>query len=215
MPKPTDETDTFLGRWSRNKRAQPVTPEAVAEPEPAANQESEQEPLTEEQIAALPDIDDLTPQTDIRVFLQKGVPQALRNAALRRKWMLVPGIRDHKDPAVDYAWDWNTPGGVPGDGAAPSPERAAQMLRDLFAPRRDAAATQIAESGADVGNPATAPAHDIAAQQAETALVPPETTGSDLAREPETAAQVAQQQTVGQETDLTPARRRHGGALPG
>lgn len=213
MPKPTDETDTFLGRWSRNKRAQPVTPEAVAEPEPVANQEPE--PLTEEQIAALPDIDDLTPQTDIRVFLQKGVPQALRNAALRRKWMLVPGIRDHKDPAVDYAWDWNTPGGVPGDGAAPSPERAAQMLRDLFAPRHDAAATQAAEIGPDPDHPATAPAHDIAAQQAETALVPPETTGSDSASEPETAPQAAQQQVVGLETDLTPARRRHGGALPG
>jgi hypothetical protein len=215
MPKPTDETDTFLGRWSRNKRAQPAVPEAVAEPEPVANQEPEQEPLTEEQIAALPDIDDLTPQTDIRVFLQKGVPQALRNAALRRKWMLVPGIRDHKDPAVDYAWDWNTPGGVPGDGAAPSPERAAQMLRDLFAPRCDAAATQIAETGADVGLPATAPANDIAAQQAETALVLPETTGPDPASEPDTAPQLAQQQAVDHETDLAPARRRHGGALPG
>ncbi|MDA0721632.1 MAG: DUF3306 domain-containing protein [Proteobacteria bacterium] len=212
MPKPTDETDTFLGRWSRNKRAQPVTPEAVAEPEPVANQEPE--PLTEEQIAALPDIDDLTPQTDIRVFLQKGVPQALRNAALRRKWMLVPGIRDYNDPAVDYAWDWNTPGGVPGDGAAPSPERAAQMLRELFAPRHDPAATQAADPVGDSDHPASIAPQESAVRQTTPALNQPETAANDPTSEPDAALQTAQQQDIGLQTDMTPARRRHGGALP-
>ncbi|MDA1154280.1 MAG: DUF3306 domain-containing protein [Proteobacteria bacterium] len=212
MPKPTDETDTFLGRWSRNKRAQPVTPEAVAEPEPVANQEPE--PLTEEQIAALPDIDDLTPQTDIRVFLHKGVPQALRNAALRRKWMLVPGIRDYNDPAVDYAWDWNTPGGVPGDGAAPSPERAAQMLRELFAPRHDPAATQVADTVGDSDHPASIAPQESAVRQTTPALNQPETAANDPTSEPDAALQTAQQQDIGLQTDMTPARRRHGGALP-
>ncbi|EAQ07873.1 DUF3306 domain-containing protein [Yoonia vestfoldensis] len=214
MPKPTDETESFLGRWSRNKRAHPVMPEGVAEPEPATNQESEQEPLTEEQIAALPDIDDLTPQTDIRVFLQKGVPQALRNAALRRKWMLVPGIRDHNDPAVDYAWDWNTPGGVPGDGAAPSPERAAQMLRELFAPRQDPAATQVADTEGDSDHPGSIPTQESAVRQTTAALTQQETAANDPSSEPDTAPQTAQQQDIDLQTDLTPARRRHGGALP-
>jgi hypothetical protein len=212
MPKPTDETDTFLGRWSRNKRAQPVTPEAVAEPEPVANQEPE--PLTEEQIAALPDIDDLTPQTDIRVFLQKGVPQALRNAALRRKWMLVPWIRDYSDPAVDYAWDWNTPGGVPGDGAAPSPERAAQMLRELFAPRHDPAATQVADPVGDSDHPAAIAPKESAVRQTTPALNRPDIAANDPTSEPDAALQTAQQQDIGLQTDMTPARRRHGGALP-
>lgn len=216
MPKPTDQGDSFLGRWSRNKRAQPAAPAPVADPDPSADIAApDQESLTEEEIAALPDVDDLTPQSDIRVFLQKGVPQVLRNAALRRKWMLVPGIRDHNDPAVDYAWDWNTPGGVPGDGAAPSPERAAQMLRDLFAPRRDAETTQTAETEADAADPATVPAKDIALQQTDLALTQPQVTQDKAEAKGSAASQDQQQQAAGPDSDAVPARRRHGGALPG
>ncbi len=214
MPKSIKDDDSFLGRWSRNKRAQPVEddvdqPDSVPEPE-VAEEESHDEDL----IASLPALDDLTPQTDIRVFLQKGVPKALRNAALRRKWMLVPGIRDHKDPAVDYAWDWNTPGGVPGDGLAPSPERTAEMLRDLMMPRRDAAITQADETEADADDPAVHKTADVAAQH------------KDLPQEQPVAVRLESRPPAGNEADIaqspmpdpddgTPlVRRRHGGALP-
>ena len=207
MPKEPKDDDSFLGRWSRNKRAQPVVAEPApqAEPDTDPAPEPEEESLSEEEIAALPALDDLTPQTDIRVFLQKGVPQALRNAALRRKWMLVPGIRDHKDPAVDYAWDWNTPGGVPGDGAAPSPERAAQMLRELFAPRRDAETAPDVDRVADQADDAADGATDVAAQQNIPAAAEPEVVAAARPEPDSTVTHDAPQ----------PGRRRHGGAMPG
>ncbi len=213
MPKPTDDTESFLGRWSRNKRAQPVEQDDIEELEHSLEPEAEKL-LSDEDIAALPALDDLTPQSDIRVFLQKGVPQALRNAALRRKWMLVPGIRDHKDPAVDYAWDWNTPGGVPGDGVAPSPERAAQMLRELFAPRRDAEVNPNLETEAERDGVVPEPSADDATQQATPAADQHEIARSVINPEAEAASESKQRELPQAALELPLARRRHGGASP-
>ncbi len=197
-----EDDDGFLGRWSRLKRAQAKPapePESVEDlpPEPPA---PEPEMLSEEELAALPRVEDLVEGSDIRAFLRAGVPRQLRNAAMRRMWMLTPAIRDYRDPAVDYAWDWNTPGGVPGDGAAPSPERAAEMLRDLFAPRAERAAEGLAEDAplAEATEPVaaeTAAASDIEAHE------PAADPGLDTAG-PDPVA------------DPLP-RRRHGSALPG
>jgi hypothetical protein len=223
MPKPSDSEDSFFGRWSRRKRA-PATPDepeaetqAVA-PQPILQDDPpvQDDALSPEDLARLPALEDLTPDSDIKAFLQKGVPQALRNAALRRKWMLVPGIRDHKDPAVDYAWDWNTPGGVPGDGHPPSPERAAQMLRDLIAPRN-----QPNPEATDDTEPTQedAAGHSLAVTDAQTP--------SDAEPAPEPAPQnvrlsaAAPKPPAPVRDPVTPddsapvSRRRHGGALPG
>lgn len=211
MPKPPDENESFLGRWSRHKRAQPIEQEPVEALEPSPD-EAEDDALTEEDVAALPSLDDLTPDSDIRAFLQKGVPQALRNAALRRKWMLVPGIRDHHDPAVDYAWDWNTPGGVPGDGVAPSPERAAQMLRELFAPRRDAEAAQALETEAGVDDAVPETAADVAPQQADQETAPQAVRMSAV--NSESRAKPEPPQPPAPSDVVASVRRRHGGAMP-
>src|SRR3546814_8539167 len=45
--------------------------------------------------------------------------------------MLDPAIRDFVGHARDYAYDWNTPGGVPGSGAL-QPEDVAAMVRRIF-----------------------------------------------------------------------------------
>jgi hypothetical protein len=196
------EDDGFLSRWSRRKRAaEPEPAVAVPAPEPAAPEPgpgpAAEPTLSEAELAALPRIEDLTPDTDIRVFLRPGVPAALKNAAMRRMWLLTPAIRDHRDPAVDYAWDWNTPGGVPGDGCGPSPERAAEMLRDLLDPPKPQAAP--AEPDAPPDPAETAPPLDPAAPtpEAPPALAEAEKTiaASDVAQD-------------------APLRRRHGGALP-
>jgi hypothetical protein len=200
MPKPTKDDDSFLGRWSRKKLAQPVKEEVLPEPEQPP-EPADEDPYDEELVATLPALDDLTAASDIRVFLQHGVPKALRNAALRRKWMLVPGIRDHKDPAVDYAWDWNTPGGVPGDGVAPSPEKVGQMLRDLIMPRHDVQKDVVAAVTQDDAAPDP--------------VMPVETADDPLpAAEPQVAK--AAEPTTKPEPTETPSvsRRRHGGALP-
>ncbi len=190
--------DGFVGRWSRRKRAvvqddtARILPEAAPDPVVAPEPEPAPPALTEEELAALPRVEDLVEGSDIKMFLQAGVPRALRSAALRRAWMLTPAIRDYKNPAVDYAWDYNTPGGVPGDGLAPSPERAAQMLRDLFAPRAPAEAEPDAVVAQD-DDAEPAPAQDIAA--ASEPIVQP--TGDASAH------------------DGRPVpRHRHGGALP-
>jgi hypothetical protein len=65
-------------------------------------------------LSGLPKLEDLTETTDISAFLRKGVPQNLRNAALRKFWALDPTIRNYVNPALDYAYDWNATGGVPG-----------------------------------------------------------------------------------------------------
>lgn len=133
--------DGFLARWSRRKREherKPASRSAPAEEPPDSEATQEDEPeaaledsISEEELERLPRVEDITAGTDIRPFLRGGVPRALRNAALRRKWLTTPSIRDHKDCAVDYAWDWNTPGGVPGDGAI-SGESVARLIRDFI-----------------------------------------------------------------------------------
>lgn len=204
MAKPPED-DSFLSRWSRRKAearveddAPPPPPEVAPDDPPAP----EPAPITEEELAALPKLEDLVPGMDIRGFLRPGVPSALKNAALQKMWLLTPAIRDYRDPAVDYAWDWNTPGGVPGDGVAPSAERAAQMMRDLFAPR---------PAQDEVANP---PAPDAETQPEDTPA-PPETVPSVATtdahiKEAECNKSISNQSDT---NDVIP-RRRHGGALP-
>ncbi len=210
MAQPPQD-DSFLGRWSKRKRA--ATEAQAPQPEPeteAVAVAPEEESLSPEELAALPSLEELTPQTDIRPFMRKGVPQAMRNAALRKMWMLTPAIRDHNNPAVDYAWDWNTPGGVPGDGVAPTPARAAEMLRELMAPRRDAAdakAPETEEKG--IATPQEARAVSAPQNPASTPEAVP-SPGAD-ASPPRPGKAEANQSG----NDAPPPRKRHGGALPG
>jgi hypothetical protein len=111
------EPDGFLTRWSRRKQEArheelSVPEEALAPADPQDAVEAEPETPQPE----LPPVESITAETDISVFLAKGVADSIRNAALRRMWSLDPAIRDFVGDARDYAYDWNTPGGVPGFG---------------------------------------------------------------------------------------------------
>lgn len=206
------EDEPFFSRWSRRKRV--AGAEDLPAPEPqappaAAPVAPQDESLSPEELAALPSLDDLTVGSDIRAFMQKGVPDALRNAALRKMWMLTPAIRDHNDPAVDYAWDWNTPGGVPGDGAALPAEKAAQMLRDLTAPRRDAEPEKPLENVDPHSAEAPAQTTDAAPQNA------PETAPESAAAQTGAVYSDRDKDKENQSTNrATPPRRGHGGAVP-
>ena len=79
-------------------------------------------------LSSLPKLEDVTETTDITVFLRKGVPESLRNAALRKSWALDPAIRNYVNPALDYAYDWNTPGGVPGNSELAAGTDIAKMV---------------------------------------------------------------------------------------
>jgi hypothetical protein len=88
--------------------------------------------LSPEELALLPNIEDLTPDADVTVFLQKGVPARLRNAALRRMWALDPAIRDYVSEAREYAYDWSVPGGVPGTGPLLESDDVAAIVRQAM-----------------------------------------------------------------------------------
>jgi hypothetical protein len=140
----SSERKDFLSRWSRRKievrQALAQVPAPVADPTPVTGSPPDEAEvtatqdgaLTPEEIAALPDIEQLTPDTDITVFLRKGVPDLLRNAALRRMWSLDPAIRDYVSEAREYAYDWNVPGGVPGNGPLLPSDNVEEMLGRIF-----------------------------------------------------------------------------------
>ena len=60
------------------------------------------------------------------------MPEHLRNAALRKSWALDPAIRNYVNPALEYAYDWNTPGGVPGTGEIGAGMDVARMVLQIM-----------------------------------------------------------------------------------
>src|SRR3954447_6199412 len=130
----SDDAKSFLSRWSQRKQEakQPdgVAPAADADVPSASLAESAAEP--EFDLSSLPKLEELTASTDITAFLRKGVPEHLRNAALRKSWALDPAIRDYVNPALDYAYDWNAPGGVPGGGEIGAGVDIARMVSQIM-----------------------------------------------------------------------------------
>jgi hypothetical protein len=110
------DNKSFLTRWSQRKREakQPDAETPSVETNDPGTTAAEKPPAQEVDLSCLPKLEDVTAATDITVFLRKGVPESLRNAALRKFWVLDPAIRNYINPALEYAYDWNTPGGVPG-----------------------------------------------------------------------------------------------------
>ncbi|MHB2168191.1 DUF3306 domain-containing protein [Alsobacter sp. R-9] len=157
------EGEGFLGRWSRLKRqvtqperepGSPSTEEGTADTARAQEGVSTAPPVLPE-MPELPAIETIAAGSDVSAFMHPAVPESLRQAALRRLWSVDPSIRDFISPAVDYAYDWNTPGGAPGWGALGSADDVARMLGqviDGFArPTPDEAESGTEEPQADAG----------------------------------------------------------------
>jgi hypothetical protein len=118
--------DDFLARWSRRKRAAPTGAEpaqtavrgaqrwqppsapsdALAAPE--TGPEAEGDP---DVVAKLPDIDAMDDSSDFSVFLQNGVPEALRRRALRKLWRVNP-VLANLDGLNNYDEDYTKLGMV-------------------------------------------------------------------------------------------------------
>lgn len=240
----------FLARWSRLKRgggeegrgpapatpsAKPPAPAAASQaaplappraapapaPPPAPGRAPDAEP--EIDLASLPPVESLTAESDITVFLRKGVPAALRNAALRRIWSLDPAIRDFIGPA-DYAWDWNTPGATPGYAAeiASGPDvealadRILGLAREPSRPKAQAARDPSPASASGDAAPldggdgpsASPPASSVRLSDAPTPMPQAEQPPADAATtEPAGAA-------PRDPARRPPQRPRHGGAVP-
>jgi hypothetical protein len=155
-------SEDFLSRWARLKdearRAAQAPPDSPRPADaPASPQEEPREAaLSPDEIAALPKIEELTAESDVTVFLRRGVPDALRKSALRRAWMVDPAIRDFVGHARDYSYDWNTPGGAPGHGALEPGDDVAAMVRRILgepAPHKPASQPPVDEiASAETGD---------------------------------------------------------------
>jgi hypothetical protein len=124
-------SESVLTRWSRRKLASvrdSETSPARASSEPSAANSDPPEANTPAtpafDPASLPSIDSITASTDIRSFLQAGVPTALTRSALRRAWVTDPAIRDFVGIA-ESQWDFNDSAAMPGFGQL----RADQVAR--------------------------------------------------------------------------------------
>lgn len=174
----------FLARWSRRKTGPDRDLPAPTEPAlPALI-----EPTTPEQPfdpASLPPLDSLTAGCDITAFLAKGVPAALKAAALSRAWRLNPAIRDYVGPA-DYAWDWNAPGGVPGlfTPETGGLEEAIKLADRLLAPEPpgQSAVTPAMAAPPRAAPPSPPPMPTLAPLPTAEPTVPPRRHGAALPR---------------------------------
>jgi len=220
-------SDGFLARWARRKRDVRLT-EAPEAPPPAEIVDPSDLPVVAEEGAApsaeaeaerdlladLPSLADLTAATDLTPFLRAGVPAAIRNAALRKMWSVDPAIRDFVSEAREYAYDWNTPGGVPGLGPLLPCDDVKAMLGRLFnaEPSDDANGDSQGsepeppppDSDADVGPVSATTAPPLTAEAAPVEP-PPDSAPANSANEtPVTTPAVVTKQRL----------RRHGGAMP-
>ena len=216
----------FLSRWSRLKEEarrseRDPQPDAAAAPAGAPPLEADPasvlpEPeLTPEELAALPKVEEITAASDISGFLRRGVPDALRNAALRRMWLLDPAIRDFVGEARDYAYDWNTPGGVPGSGALDLGDDVAAMLRGVFGESPPAAPPVEGSQNREAVAASPGDASQVAAAQQEepsgrTRDSHSEAAPPDVTTDPLAAAQSERPQKPAPAVTAP----RHGGAKP-
>src|SRR5437899_1158907 len=97
----------FLARWSRLKQAErdkalrpyPAAPASVPAytPDPPADQ-----------LEDLPALESLTKDSDFRAFMRPGVPEELRNQALRKLWGSDP-VYANLDGLLEYGEDFAAP----------------------------------------------------------------------------------------------------------
>jgi hypothetical protein len=137
-PDEADRDKSFLARWSQRKQ-EAKQPEPLPDAPAGESVESSGSPAPQGEdvtpefdLSTLPKLEELTGSTDITAFLRKGVPEHLRNAALQKSWALDPAIRNYVNPALEYAYDWNAPGGVPGGGELGAGVDVARLVSQIM-----------------------------------------------------------------------------------
>jgi hypothetical protein len=216
--------DNFIARWSRLKREaenetsrpkQPGPPQASPQQQPASTAgeiRGEVEPPFDP--ATLPPIESIVAGTDIRAFLQKGVPAELTKGALRRAWTTDPAIRDFIEMAENQ-WDFTDPSSIPGFGALQAGDDVRQLVSQAMGELSTPQPTvHIGEEQEKGRASATEIAQEIrpAPTAAEAAAAPSET---DKPEEQSTPAVAASQHPESTSNSSRTARRKgHGAAMP-
>ena len=227
-PDETDRDKGFLARWSQRKQeAKQPEPDALAaeSAESSSSPAPPSEDVTPEcDLSTLPKLEELTESTDITAFLRKGVPEHLRNAALQKSWALDPAIRNYVNPALEYAYDWNAPGGVPGGGELDAGVDVVRLVSQIMGEPAAKPINFDANSGDEAARSSVAPPErDQPAEPQEDLPAPSLRRSGEPVAETE-AVPKAESDTVepAQTDESQPARpaapqqpvRRHGTAKP-
>lgn len=170
--KTSDEP--FLQRWARLKsESAPDIPDIAGpgnesappdNPPPAPARSGDDDETQEVDLAALPEIDSLDLTSDFSVFMQDGIPEALRTRALQRLWHLDPSF-NHIDGLLEYGEDYSGTG------------LAAEAVKTVYKIGRGMVSDESDEPAADAAVTGTGEAddNDVAADEAPVA----DTTGDD------------------------------------
>jgi hypothetical protein len=227
----SEDEKGFLARWSQRKRdagkadADAAAPEAPAQPGETTPEATASEAEPPFDLDSLPKLEELTSSTDMTVFFKKGVPESIRNAALRKSWVLDPAIRNYVNPALDYAYDWNTPGGVPGSGELAPGTDIARMVSQIMgtdprqtetvdkrdtneAYRRNESSDDVAKQQDEAPSPASVRLSETSTPPESQAVASLQQPQSDL-DQPSDGSQNDDRDFASQQAD-----RRHGSARP-
>lgn len=229
------EPEDFMSRWARRKReAKAESADRPKRDDNAAQDSSAHEASLRPQshpqeadakseptldLSKLPSLESIGPATDMRLFLQPGVPEALSRAALRRAWSADPGIRDFIGLS-ENSWDFTAADGMRGFGPL-DPAEAKRLLAQLLGGAGDEeesiAAEQVLPGPAEQALTNASEADIAGAGAIE------ETPGEPLAAEGNSMLQSSNSDTgsaAPQQNEAEPSlavplpRRGHGGALP-
>ncbi|WJR75671.1 DUF3306 domain-containing protein [Bradyrhizobium sp. NP1] len=138
----------FLARWSRRKHDAATDKIKQAKQIETSNSTASETGLAPLEPsgnvlpfdpASLPAIESVGAESNIRAFLETGVPVDLARAALRRAWSLDPVIRDFVGLS-ENSWDFNAPGAMAGFGPIDGEEGGRLLTRLLGEPDTRAAA---------------------------------------------------------------------------
>jgi hypothetical protein len=128
----SNESESFLERWSKRKAEARTGAKSDEGQEPAEASKSLPDAEPEEiALEDLPPIESIDASTDLTHWLRKRVPEAWRQAALKRVWASDPAISQFIGLA-ENSWDWNAPDGVPGFGPLNPAANVAQLLEQVI-----------------------------------------------------------------------------------
>ena len=225
--------DNFIARWSRLKRQTGAEREkkrgeaapAPDNPLPAdeagrAADQSHKGTEPEFDLSSLPPIEEITAGTDIRAFLQSGVPAELTKAALRRAWTADPAIRDFIGLAENQ-WDFTDPSSIPGFGPLGPADDVCQLVAGAMGQLDELAAAtkpipgdapQHAEGKSPSGSfEPKAPAQAAAVQQEKQQ---PSVSLTKVERQEDASPAASHPVDSSLEPQTIRKSRNHGGALP-
>jgi hypothetical protein len=241
------ESEGFLSRWSRLKSetsratgdpaieplAHGPSPDGTTEgsrpngatggsgPHSATNSAADSAtagPPPAVDLASLPPVESIGPGTDIRAFLQAGVPAELVRAALRSAWSTDPQIREFIEIA-DNQWDFNAADGIPGFGALGVADASRSLVSRALESSDEvlSVARQVSSGSVGLLPPAPVPVtepevHDEVWRAG--GVTPPrvEVTFDAAPGSGDTSAKVIDTSATDAEPGVT--KRSHGGALP-